>query len=666
KSSLDTLIEVVQKELLRVNGQSNSTSPSSSPPHYSQTRSTTILSSSKAVQSQQQQRSTVSTVLPSSHPSSLTSQSNRSFKAARKRVNQHFTNPKRTTSNQNRSKSFSSNNDEFTDDLDLSNEDDMNNHHDEQHQSSNESLEQTEPSTENIEEIVRETVDRLVAITLLHNAPFIVNMITGTPGNGVNTTAESKAVTNTVNTNTTSTAKTSTTTSSSDYYRTDLALLSSTASELRSSMQQSSPLKQPIVIQPNPSTDLSKPSTLFVTPRVLNIQTVVPKPTTNIQIGNTKIILVSSSTTAATGNSPNQHSQQCLVNNSPVKLVKLTPTLPKNVQIVIPSRTSNESRSTTTTTTIRPLSTLTTCSMDQIPQAAQEVTITTSPNLNKPRRRSSSTTPTDKPVGKILRPIAKVLPVYSSNNSTHANNSSSNTNTSAKSDDLSKSMSLHFQQRPSTTHGPMIYRMTSMNPNVPVFRVRATTNPTSSTIKADTKPISVATAASMCYEPKPTHSTATTSGSVSVVACFKTTKKRNKERAIMPRPSPSDSLETSHDVQQRLTTVSNTTSLTLSTKVPLIINNHSTAAEPTNNNTNSSLFPSTSSRFIQQHTLPTALSDNKTSNIHVLSRQHQHNDSTTSSNELDISSPNNISIQRSSPTQPNNYSNSIKTIATSL
>ena len=201
KSSLDTLIEVVQKELLRVNGQSNSTSPSSSPPHYSQTRSTTILSSSKPVQSQQQQRSTVSTVLPSSHPSSLTSQSNRSFKTARKRVSQHFTNPKRTTSNQNRSKSFSSNNDEFTDDLDLSNEDDMNNHHDEQHQSPNESLEQTESSTENIEEIDRETVDRLVAITLLHNAPFIVNMITGTPGNGVNTTVESKAVTNTVNTN---------------------------------------------------------------------------------------------------------------------------------------------------------------------------------------------------------------------------------------------------------------------------------------------------------------------------------------------------------------------------------------------------------------------------------------------------------------------------------
>jgi hypothetical protein len=185
-------------------------------------------------------------------------------------------------------------------------------------------------------------------------------------------------------------------------------------------MQQTSPIRQQqqLIIQPTTcanqsnssiiSTDPIKPSTLFVTPRILNFQTVVPKPTTNIQIGNTKIILVSPST-----NPPSQ--KQSLVNNSPVKLVKFTPTLPKNVQIVIPSRTSNESLATT----IRPLSTLTTCSMDQIPQAAQEVTITTSPNLNKPRRRSSSTTPIDKPVGKILRPIAKVLPVYSPNNSNH-------------------------------------------------------------------------------------------------------------------------------------------------------------------------------------------------------------------------------------------------------
>lgn len=210
---------------------------------------------------------------------------------------------------------------------------------------------------------------------------------------------------------------------STDYYRNDLALLSSTASELRNSMQQTSPVKQPIILQSNPSSTTStirtepiKPSTVFVTPRIFNFQAVVPKPTTNIQIGNTKIILVSptaTTTTTTTNNPPTSTSQQpTLTNNSPVKLVKLTSTLPKNVQIVIPSRTSNESLST-----IRPLSTLATCAIDQIPQAAQEVTITTSPNFNKPRRRSSSTTPTDKPVGKILRPVAKVLPVYSSNNS---------------------------------------------------------------------------------------------------------------------------------------------------------------------------------------------------------------------------------------------------------
>jgi hypothetical protein len=202
---------------------------------------------------------------------------------------------------------------------------------------------------------------------------------------------------------------------SMDYYRNDLALLSSTASELRNSMQQTSPSKQSIVLQSTATstststirTEPIKSSTVFVTPRILNFQTVVPKPTTNIQIGNTKIILVSPTT-----NLPSATSTSTLPNNNPVKLVKLTPTLPKNVQIVIPSRASNESLST-----FRPLSTLTTCAIDQIPQAAQEVTITTSPNLNKPRRRSSSTTPTDKPVGKILRPVAKVLPVYPPNNS---------------------------------------------------------------------------------------------------------------------------------------------------------------------------------------------------------------------------------------------------------
>ena len=41
--------------------------------------------------------------------------------------------------------------------------------------------------------------------------------------------------------------------------------------------------------------------------------------------------------------------------------------------------------------------------------------------IGKSRRRSSSSAPTDKPVGKILRPIAKVLPVYSPNNSNDNN-----------------------------------------------------------------------------------------------------------------------------------------------------------------------------------------------------------------------------------------------------
>jgi hypothetical protein len=69
--------------------------------------------------------------------------------------------------------------------------------------------------------------------------------------------------------------------------------------------------------------------------------------------------------------------------------------------------------------------------------------------------------------------------------------------------------------------------------DVPVFRVRTATAPTSTTvmnksIKTDAKPISVTTATSMCYEPKQPQNTPTASGSVSVLACFKTTKKRIK------------------------------------------------------------------------------------------------------------------------------------------
>ncbi|CAF3360538.1 unnamed protein product [Rotaria socialis] len=678
KSSLDTLIEVVQKELLRVNGQSNSTAPSSSPPHYSQTRSTT---SSKQSQQQQQHhhhhRSVISSVLPSSHPNSLTSQSNHSFKLARKRPNHNLTNTKRTPSNRNRSKSFNTN-DDFADDIDFmdgddDDDEDINNNHSEQQQT-NESMDDATPSTsETIEDIVRDTVDKLVAITLLNNAPFIVNMITGTPGNNTasSTNTESKPLANIVNTNTTSITKPITTIPSSDYYRNDLALLSSTASELRNSMQQTSPMKQTphqqqqqMIIQTTQSNSIqtnssivsndqmkSSASTLFVSPRILNFQTVVPKPTTNIQIGNTKIILVSSGTNhqQSSLHQQQQLQQTNLVNSSPVKLVKLSSALPKNVQIVIPSRTSNESLSTTTTTTLHPISTLTTCSIDQIPQAAQEVTITTSPNLNKLRRRSSSTTPTDKPVGKILRPIAKVLPVYSPNNGNHATSPSSTITTSPRHDELTKPMAINFQQRPTSTHGPMIYRMTSVNSNVPVFRVRATTAPTTSTINTDAKPMSVATATSMCYEPKQMHNTTTAGGSVSVLACFKTTKKRNKERAIMPRPSTTDPIDPSHDLQQRLHTTTSSNISTSTLNVPLTITNHNTTDDLAN--CNSTIFSSTDfrqqltpTRLIQQYSLPT------------IATQTQHNDSTY---DLNILSPNSIPIQH-------NSSHSIKTITIPL
>ena len=200
KSSLDTLIEVVQKELLRVNGQTNSTSPpSSSPPspHYSQTRSTTATSTSTlSKQSQPQIRSMISTVLPSSsHSTSLTLPLNSSFKTTRKRLNSNFNHTKRIPFNRHRTKS--GNHDDLTDEMDLIDEDDLNPHHDDQQ--SNETIRHTSTSSteeENIEDIVRDTVDKLVAITLLNNAPFIVNMITGTPANGASPSAETKSSTN--------------------------------------------------------------------------------------------------------------------------------------------------------------------------------------------------------------------------------------------------------------------------------------------------------------------------------------------------------------------------------------------------------------------------------------------------------------------------------------
>ncbi|CAF1142129.1 unnamed protein product [Adineta steineri] len=492
KSSLDTLIEVVQKELLRVNGQANSISPSSSPP--SQIRS---LSSTSKLQHRTPQstiaipnRSIISSVLPSSHPASLTSQSNNSFQITRKRGILNINNSRKFSSLHQRNKSFQYDEDDY---------DSMEHYHEDNPQS----------GPENIEEIVRETVDTLVAITLCNTAPYIVNMLTAMPNNGNNTNIELKNITST------NTMKSQLSNSKPDYHRSDLALLSSTANDLRNSNQQISPIKQQqqqqihhpqLIIQPatttNPISTIqgTNTPTLIVAPRILNFQTVVPKPTTNIQIGNTKIILVSPSnitqhlphSTTSNQSTSTSSSQQHQQQQSPIKLVKFTTsnnnnntnsitarsttlpmnstqtstlTLPKNVQIVIPSqtpstiqltRTHNDDSNKSHSTTFRPVTTmpmtLTTCTVDQIPQAAQEVTITTSPTSSPPlttnitdhqqqsslgtsihiissnsnnrlansqqqyfltnspeinnNNRSFSGTSTDNPVGKILRPIA--------------------------------------------------------------------------------------------------------------------------------------------------------------------------------------------------------------------------------------------------------------------
>lgn len=244
----------------------------------------------------------------------------------------------------------------------------------------------------------------------------------------------------------------------SDHARPELTLFSSKLSEARTSNQHTSPMKTQqhlhhpqLIIQPTTSAASSTPqsgtgtSTLFVSPRIINFQTVVPKPTTNIQIGNTKIILVSPSnitqhlphstvTSSSSMQSHHQQSQQSgLGNHSPVKLVKFATTnnnnsisarsnpitinstqaatlgLPKNVQIVIPSQNSTNMQlarahnddstkflssgiTTSSTATFRPV-TLTTCSVDQKPQAAQEVTVRTSPTSSP----ASTNTASDRP-----------------------------------------------------------------------------------------------------------------------------------------------------------------------------------------------------------------------------------------------------------------------------
>ena len=234
--------------------------------------------------------------------------------------------------------------------------------------------------------------------------------------------------------------------SKSDYSHNDHGLFSLPTIDIRNSMRHISPLKpqsscqqhthSQLVIKPATTTSVSTTqgttttttttSTLFVAPRVLNFQTIVPKPTNNIQIGNTKIILVSPSNITQhlphSTTSTTTSQQQNLVSNSSVKLVKFASTnnnnnpimtrtttlptnttqsssssssltLPKNVQIVIPPQTSSAIQLTRTrsedlnhkslSTAYRSVTTATSiaftpCTMDQIPQAAQEITIAAS------------------------------------------------------------------------------------------------------------------------------------------------------------------------------------------------------------------------------------------------------------------------------------------------
>ena len=154
----------------------------------------------------------------------------------------------------------------------------------------------------------------------------------------------------------------------------------------------------------------------------------------------------------------------------------------------------------------------------------------------------------------------------------------------------------------------------------------------------------------MCYEPKQPHPTSTTNGSVSVLACFKTTKKRNKvfttrasnaawhlvsfllqERAIMPRPSTIDSLDTSHEIQPRSNASSSSTSSMMNTTMPL-----ASASDHLNSKLShlaSADYPQISPiRLLPQLSLPATLTDDTASNLLSSTAIQEHiNDTTTSS-----------------------------------
>ena len=154
-----------------MNGQTNSISPSSSPPHIRSLPSFKL--QNRISQSNlSPHRSTLSSVLP-------LSQTNHSFKLARKRGFTNMNSSRKVSPFQQRNRSFNNHEDDYIDNNDF-----------------DQSTEDIPSGPENIEEIVRETVDRLVAITLLNNAPYIVNMLTAVPGNGNNINTDSQILAN--------------------------------------------------------------------------------------------------------------------------------------------------------------------------------------------------------------------------------------------------------------------------------------------------------------------------------------------------------------------------------------------------------------------------------------------------------------------------------------
>jgi hypothetical protein len=112
----------------------------------------------------------------------------------------------------------------------------------------------------------------------------------------------------------------------------------------------------------------------------------------------------------------------------------------------------------------------------------------------------------------------------------------------------------------------------------------------------------------------------------------------------MPRPTATDSIDTSQEIPQQQQHRLNST-----TNSSLILN-----ADILNSNLSSDYHSQTPTHFVQQTSLSSTHSDDNSSNILSLSMQEQINDTTTSSS-------NSIPISRSNTAELNNNSNQLIT-----